>query len=208
VVSLFLLPLSSKQREKKKTPLKPEILRKQAYDLYRKGEFKTVIDKLEEYLKSKNSDFEARSLLVSAYLLEGHTKKAYEHTKYLHKLKLRDPMILYRLGVLADQLNKSSESIKYLKQAIKQDPKQVQFHSKIASVYAKDKKYQKALDEWNIVLRLLSKDAPYRAQVYEFIGDIYLAMKQPDKAKQAFQESLKIKPDSKEVSAKLNKLSQ
>jgi tetratricopeptide (TPR) repeat protein len=204
IIFLLVRPFSSPK--KAEPQLTSGEIKRKGYDLYRKGKYQRVVEMVEKYLKTNESDFQARSLLVSAYLALDKTEAAYKHAKYLYKLRRKDSFVLFRLANLADQLGETTKAIEYMEKALAEEPDKLQFHTKIASLYSRAEKYEEALKEWQVVLDKLPVGAPYRAQVYEFIGDIYTNLKQPGKARQAYQESLKVRPDNEKVTAKLNKL--
>lgn len=153
----------------------------EATNLYRKGKYDEAIDKLTAYLKENPGDYEARVLLSSSYIVTGRTSEAYTETKKVYEAK-KNPDVAYQLALLADKLLKKEEAIGYLKAAADARPNSVPFHSQLAELYKKYAKYDLAIEEWNIVLKLYPSDSPLKKAVYSRIAAAYEAAGDEEKA--------------------------
>lgn len=158
--------------------------KKRASKLYRQGKYDISIDQLKTYLIENPGDYEAQVLLASAYIVTGRTPEAYREAKKAYDMK-KSLDVGYQLALLADKLGKDTETIGYLKAAIKARPGSLPFHTQLAEFYLKYKRYEDAIAEWNAILKLLPRDSTATAEAYGKIASAYEAIGKADKAAEA-----------------------
>jgi tetratricopeptide (TPR) repeat protein len=88
-----------------------------------------------------------------------------------------------------------------IEKAVKLEPQNAAFLDSLAWVLYKLEKPTEALDPMLKAIEL-TKEAD--ATLYDHLGDIYAALKQPDKAKEAWQKSLGVEPND-QIQEKLKK---
>ncbi|MCL5292039.1 MAG: tetratricopeptide repeat protein [Actinobacteria bacterium] len=183
----------------------PARLRDESYQTYRKSDFKGAILKLQAYLRENQGDIGARNLLVTSYAQVGELASALKEAEKVVKMTPNDADALYRAGQLASELRRFETAVSYYKSAIKARPEMIQYHYRLAEVYTKLKKHDGALLEWEAVLELFPPEEPHRAVVYGKVGDIYLAKGERERAKEAYNKGLAIKPGDQQLTIKLAK---
>ena len=165
--------------------------------LFNRGRVKESVPKLVDYLKKEPDDAQARTTLALAYSALSKPERALSEYRAILKDHPKDGPTLYRLGLLMRQLDKPKDSVKYIEQAVAVDEKNPTFHAELAKAYAQEKEYGKALEEWNLVLKLTAPKDPYRAGIHGHIGDIYLRLGQPARAKSSYRAGLAFDPRNK-----------
>ncbi len=86
---------------------------------------------------------------------------------------------------------KSGEAIRYFEQALRQNPNNGQLLKMVAYLYFQQNRFSNALDYYGRAREYLLTDAeiPYA------IGLIYMKTRMPEKAEDAFRQTLKLQPD-------------
>lgn len=161
ILGLLLREALVKQKPGRVTD--PQLL-KQARQAYKNQEFKKAIPKLERYVRRHGDDQLALSLLASSYWQLQDYKKALAYTETLVKMRPDDADAYYRMGMLARELSLKKRAIGYLERATAIRPQTIQFRALLAKALADDGQVDRAIEEWNNVLKL-PVDASYRAMV-------------------------------------------
>lgn len=141
----------------------PQLL-KQAHRAYDRQEYKKAIPQLERYVRRHGDDQLALGLLASSYWQLQDYKKALKYTQALVEMRPTDADAYYRMGMLARELNLKKRAIGYLERATDLRPQTIQFHALLADTLAGDGQVDRAIEEWNNVLKL-PVNASYRAMV-------------------------------------------
>jgi cytochrome c-type biogenesis protein CcmH/NrfG len=183
----------------------PKQLKSESYASYKKGDFKGAADKLSAYLKKEPGDLESMNLLASSYAQLGDSKKALNATEAALKRNPKDPDLLYRAGLLSTEISDYPKAINYLSASLRARPDTVQPHYALANAYAKAKKFDSAISEWNIVLKSLEPLNKQRAVVYASLGELYLSKNDKNKAKNVIEQGLNVDPTNSNLKEYLAK---
>lgn len=180
--------------------------KKEITEAYSKGDFKTVVPKLEKYISDNPNDQEMREILAASYLLIGDNKRSLEEHQIILKAKPNDPETLYRIGVVLQHMDRTNEAITYLSRAAQAAPNIILFHSELARANSKAKYYAEAVEEWKIVLNLLPPADKARASAIAEIANNYILQNELTLAKEAIENGLAIDPTNealKELESKV-----
>lgn len=188
ILMVFVANIAAHNKELRAKEKAQAEMAKSARKLYAEGNYEKMIKDLNVYLKKNPEDYEAHTLLSSAYIVTGKIPEAYEETKKLYEHKA-NPDIAYQLGILADKMGKDDEAISYLKACVKAKPDSLPFHTALGDLYFKYKKYNEAIREWDTLLKLLPKDSPSRPEVYNKLVNAYNALGNTTRANELLKEA-------------------
>jgi tetratricopeptide (TPR) repeat protein len=123
--------------------------------------------------------------------------------KYFEKCLQLAPEFVEAMNYLgymwAEHGEKLDKARELIEKALKAEPKNAAYLDSLAWVLFKQKQAQEALP---YALKAAELSEKPDATVYDHIGDIYEALKQPEKAREAWRKSISLEP-SEEVSKKL-----
>jgi len=123
--------------------------------------------------------------------------------KYFQKCLVLSPEFAEAMNYLgymwAEHGEKLDQARELIEKALKAEPKNAAYLDSMAWVLFKQKQPQEALP---YALKASELSEKPDATVFDHIGDIYEALKQPEKAREAWRKSVSLEP-SKEVSKKL-----
>ena len=180
----------------------------QAEEYYRTGRHEQAVPALEGWLARTGRDNSsvplARDLLVSSYWKTGNHQKAFDLLQEVVKAKPNDTDSLYRLGLLAAEMEQGETAIEYFAQATSGRPGQPQYHTGYAETLAKLNRYEEAREQWEIVRSLTPADAPQQVELHARIGDMYMAQNLTGPAAAEFKAGLKLDPDNQYLNLKLD----
>jgi tetratricopeptide (TPR) repeat protein len=88
-----------------------------------------------------------------------------------------------------------------IKKALVLDPDNGAYVDSLGWLYFKKGKFPEALTELNRAVALI--DDPV---IFDHLGDVYLKLNLPQKARQSFESSLKLDPNQDSVKIKLDKI--
>lgn len=175
-------------------------------DLYDKGEFKAALPELTRLAQEHPKDTEILTMLASALWLDGQGEQALEQYQEILKLTPDDADTRYRLGILLRQSNKLNEAVKELEKAARARPGSALFLSELAKAYAKQGRYQEAVDNWQGVVNLGPAGSSAQVTAYIELGDALALSGEKEAARQAYEAGLAIKPDHDYLRSQLEKL--
>lgn len=117
---------------------------------------------------------------------------------------------IYRnLGLYYSQQENVIKAEKEFKYAIYLNPKFISAHSDLAYLYVKQNEYDKAIIEWNKILKI-DADLSEKYNVLYFIGIAYQKKEMPNKALEYFLQALVLVPEGdpieKEIEEEINNL--
>jgi len=139
--------------------------------------------------------------LGAAYEREGHYTDAEKCFQECLKLAPDFSEAMNYLGYMwAEHDEKLDQARELIEKAVKAEPKNAAYLDSLAWVLYKQKQPQEALP---YALKAAELSEKPDADVYDHIGDIYEALKQPEKAREAWRKSLSLEPKD-EVRKKLN----
>jgi tetratricopeptide (TPR) repeat protein len=155
----------------------------QAYQLAKKAE------QLDPNLK-ENQMLLAQLMVLISQRDPGFATQATERLNKLKDANPNDPDVLYLLAATSAKTGKTEDMEELLMEALKASPKHLQ--SSLALARAKFLEHDYAGAE--AVLQKAADEAPGTVPPKLALGQLYLMMKQPDKATAQFDEALKIDP--------------
>jgi len=131
--------------------------------------------------------------LAAAYERTGDYAQAENYFQESLKLAPNSPETLNYLGYMwAEHGTKLDEARDYISKALKQDPKNAAYLDSMAWVLYQLHQPKPALD---YALKALQNTEQEDATLYDHIGDIYNALGQTDKARQAWGKSVSLEPN-------------
>ena len=123
----------------------------------------------------------------------GHFDEAETYFREALNLEPEDPETLNYLGYMwAEQGVKLEEARKLIEQAVKIQPESSAFLDSLAWVLFKLNKPREALPP---MLKAIENSKKPDATLFDHLGDIYAALQQHDKARAAWADALKVKPN-------------
>lgn len=163
------------------------------------GDIDTAI---QEYKKALNSDEDTSVIhlnLASSFIKKDDTPKAVEELKSVIKL---DPEAVEPHAILAllytSQNKHEMAAVEYetaLKNAAKQQPKNIEIYKSLGAIYLQQKKYKEAQDTYLLIIQL----APEDAQAHFYLGSIYNELKKNNLSEKELKEAIRLKPDYHEA---------
>jgi Tfp pilus assembly protein PilF len=114
--------------------------------IYRQGDPKTAIEKLNEYLKSKPNDDVAWTILGNAYLDLNQNEKAETAYKKALEINSNGFQAITSMGILRRKQGKYDEALAYYEKALAINPKYAQAYSSMTVIALKQEKDTKALE--------------------------------------------------------------
>jgi len=128
--------------------------------------------------------------LAAAYERTGDYAQAEKYFQTSLQLAPDSPETLNYLGYMwAEHGMKLDQAKEYISKALKQDPKNAAYLDSMAWVLYQSHQPQSALD---YALKALQNSPEEDATLYDHIGDIYNALGQKDKARQAWNKSVSL----------------
>jgi len=172
--------------------IQPYTFLAQAYQ--RKGILEKVIQNYKDALKIKSNDYVLLVLISATYTAMKNNTEALVFSKKAYEISPEDPAVNYQLGVIYYLLKQSDDSVKYLKQTIKSNPKHAPAMNLLAYIYAeKGTDLDEALKLINNALEL----EPDNGAFLDTLGWIFLKKGMPDHAITEITKALKtIKDDA------------
>ncbi|HZD60268.1 MAG TPA: tetratricopeptide repeat protein [Anaerolineae bacterium] len=183
-----------------------EMSKREILEGYARGDYKTIVPDLEEFISHNPNDQEMREILASSYLLTGNSERSLKEYQAILKAKPNDPETLYKTGVVLQYMGRTNEAIDYLGRATRAAPSIVPFHAELARANSSAKHYAEAVEEWKIVLNLLPLDDTSRASAIAEIANNYMLQGELVLAKEAVTNGLAVDPDNealKELESKI-----
>jgi tetratricopeptide (TPR) repeat protein len=104
-----------------------------------------------------------------------------------------------RLGADYARLGRLEEAVNHLVLVQVLDPEDIQSHYLLALIYSTQKKFDKAAQEYEKILKSLTKTNPQNTDVYFYLGQLYYSQHQYDKAIAQFEKILTIEPKNVEM---------
>lgn len=123
----------------------------------------------------------------------GLALKEYERAA---KLNSREPMPHLRLARYYLRAGKLDKSIQHLKIVLSLDPENVKAHYVLAQVYAVQKKYNLAAQEYEAILKNTPADDPDNLEVYIYLAQLYYSQDKYSKAIEQFKRILTLQPQN------------
>jgi len=122
--------------------------------------------------------------------LEYEKAAQFDTTGYLIRLRLGADYA--RLGILA-------RAVEELKVAATLNSEDLQSHYLLALIYSTEKNYEKAAEEYEIILKTFSKAEPQNIEIYSYLGQLYYSQRKYDRAISQFEKILELEPQNTDV---------
>ncbi len=165
------------------------------YDLgqacFRDGQFQKAELALDQALKQNPDSPDALYLLAQTYQGESRPVDALEVLTRAHRLAPENTDIILLMAQLAMSQKYFEDAIPLLEQGLQIAPRRTDLRSALGESYFKSDKVEKAIDEFNQVIRT---DPSVRA--YSFLGLSHISLGRFDEARQDFGNGLKLDPHS------------
>lgn len=153
---------------------------------------------LEQYKKAVELDEKNPTAYLargSAHMLLQHDKKAtadFEKALELEDNKDRKTKILRKLADVAFAQRDWERAEKYYDQLIALDKRNEYLRMEYAQVLVKYKRYEKALEQYNELIKLAGRDTKKRATTLRDKGDVYERMGEPEKAVDTYRKAMRL----------------
>ena len=128
--------------------------------------------------------------LTKRAVLEYEKSAQFDSTGYLIRLRLGANYA--RLGVLA-------RAVEELKLAATFNSEELQSHYLLALIYSTQKDYDKAAEEYEIILKSFSKAETQNIEIYSYLGQLYYSQRKYDRAIGQFEKILELEPQNTDV---------
>jgi hypothetical protein len=162
----------------------------QFYERFDQGK-KQHLDSAFHYLnKVSTKDQEYWKTAIYLHFMSGNLPKVVEAGKQINPSN-QDAWTSYRLGETYHQLGNLSEAVKALKNAVKQQPRNLEFQNKLAAFLMESQDFasaQKTL-EWVI------KENPKEVQAWNNLGFLFIQSGNGAKAWECYRKALALDPD-------------
>lgn len=148
---------------------------------------------------------DAAALSVAHYLMglihdwNGDTDLAIEEFERAKKTDGENYIIRLKLGANYARAGQFPQAVEELKSVIALNPEDLQSRYILALVYSAQQDYDKAADQYEVILKKFSAVDPDNLEVYSYLGQLYYSQKKFDKAIEQFERMLVLEPKNVEV---------
>ena len=165
--------------------------------------YKEAVTHLQQALEGQPGWISALNMLANAY----ESLKAYQKSDsiYQHAIAIEpaNALILnnyaYTLSLRSERLE---EALKMAMKALELEPENGAYLDTVGWIYYKMGRNMDALT----YIEKAATARPESVEVYDHLGDVYIALDMPDKAKEAWTHALKLDEKSQEIRKKLGQL--
>lgn len=133
------------------------------------------------------------------YDLLGHPANAvveYERAVYFDEASYLGYL---RLGADYARLDKLDESVSALHRVLIFNPEDLQSRYLLALIFSSQKKYQKAADQYELILKNFSSIEPENVEIYTYLGQLYYSQKKYDKAIEQLERVLAVQTENTDI---------
>jgi tetratricopeptide (TPR) repeat protein len=102
--------------------------------------------------------------------------------------------IQMRLGIISARLGYSAEAIKAFSAAIKLQPDDLQAHYLLALVYSSIKDFDRAAQQYEIILKTFTALEPQNVEFYGYLGELYYSQGKVDLGLEQFKKMIELEP--------------
>lgn len=158
-----------------------------------KAEYEAALVQYEEAVKLDGSRPLVWLSRGAVHLLLQHQKEAsadFEKALSLEKDKAAKQEILRKLADLAFNQRDWESAQKYYDQLVDLDPRNEYLRMEYAQVLVRYKRYDKALEQYEALLKLAGRDAKTRASTLRDMGDLYEQMGRDEEALKTYREAM------------------
>ncbi|UCD17345.1 MAG: tetratricopeptide repeat protein [Candidatus Zixiibacteriota bacterium] len=152
---------------------------------------KLTIDYLDAYLEQNETKYESALLAFRDYYI---TENEYDLAEK-REMAVRGKVPDYLKSELVNDLvrvKKYSEALTYAERLIQRHPYNATYRMQYGNLLVHFKRYQEAKKELSAAVAL----APYRAEMYHFLSELYREMKFEEKCRETIVQALAFEPDN------------
>ncbi len=160
-----------------------------------KSEYKAALAQYDRAVELDKQNPTAWLSRGSAHMLLNHDKQAtqdFEKALSLEKNKDRKQKILRKLADVAFAQHDWDRAEKYYDKLVDLDPRDEYLRMEYAQVLVKYKRYDKALKQYDALIRLAGHDTKKRATTLRDKGDVYERMGEPEKAVATYRKAMRL----------------
>jgi len=151
----------------------------------------TVLGERDQYLMTKGLSHYTMGLI---HEMNGLTERAIVEYELALEYEPDNAVIHFRIGSNYARLGLMDEAVGELKLATSLSPDDLQSHYLLALIHSSQKEFNKAAEEYEIILQYFSKESPDNIEIYGYLGQLYYSQGQYEKAITQFDKILKIEP--------------
>lgn len=133
------------------------------------------------------------------YDLLGEIKKAALEYEKAAQFDEAGYLIHLRLGADYARLDLLDDAVKELILAGKYNSEDLQSHYLLALIYSTQKKYNKAAEEYEVILKSFSEAEPQNIEIYGYLGQLYYSQKKFNQAIEQFEKILVLEPQNADI---------
>ncbi len=133
------------------------------------------------------------------YDLLGETNRAVLEYEKANQYDPGSYLIELRLGIDYARLGLLKEAKEALQLVQTYNPEDIQSHYLLALIYSTQGDYEKAAQEYELILKKFSQTEPENIQIYGYLGQLYYSQHKYDQAVEQFEKILKIDPENADV---------
>ncbi len=111
-----------------------------------------------------------------------------------------------RLGAGYARLNMLPEAQEQLNLVHQLNPDDMQSHYLLALIYSNQRQYDKAAEEYEVILKTFSQSDPKNIEIYSYLGQLYYSQRKYDQAIAQFEKILILEPNNADVMYMLGSL--
>ncbi len=108
-------------------------------------------------------------------------------------------VIHLKLGIDYARMGLLAQAIYELKLASQYNSEDLQSHYLLALVYSARKEFDKATEEYEIILKSYAESDPQNIEIYGYLGQLYYSQKKYSEAIDQFEKFLELEPDNADV---------
>ena len=164
-------------------------------DAYNQGEYDKAIQILEEYLKDKPQDLEARHFLGNSYFNKGLLDKAEEEYHKVLDRNSKHPLVTYQLGLVHLRKKEFEAAKKLFERGLKLKKEEGLFHNGLGLLQME----QGDLNQADLNFRLALVNDPENPEFHKNLGDLYMKKEVIPLAIDAYHETLQLDSTLAEV---------
>ena len=141
----------------------------------------------------------AHYIMGQVYDLNGEASRAVVEYKTASEFDDTNYWIHLRLGLAYARLNMLSETLGELTLAQQYNPEDLQSHYWLALIYSNLKEFDKAANEYEIILKKFVKAEPQNTEIYGYLGQLYYSQKRYSQAIEQFEKMIQLDPHNADV---------
>ena len=169
---------------------------------YARRDFAKAIEQFNKILTLQPQNTEMMYFLGALYVDVEQPDKAIEIFKKALEVDPDHDGVLNSLGyIYAQQGNNLDEAMKLVSRALEISPDSAAYLDSLGWVYYKQGRYEDAL-----ATLLKASERLKDPVIFEHIGDVYIALRKPQEAREYWMKSIAINPDQKDLLKKIERL--